>query len=372
MGGLIPVDRLHHVNVVVRDLEATARNTALILGVERWDVAHLGAERLRDTSAFGFEAPYTYSTATGSNSQGVTFRLVQPTGGLSTFAEFLITRGEGLHGLCLAVLDERELHELKAGLPESGISVGQAATVDGASRHYHLDTRAALGGFYVEIVAPVSSAPGEAPEADEHWDFHDEVERPPGVEELQALPRVWHFGVAVNSVMQKPPAYASLLGVTDWSFVHFRPEHGSLEHSTLDGEEVEYASLLAKAEVADFGFELLQSMGGPTHYKRELIDRVGEGIHHLLVLPAQEEAASLRLRRWMDSLDVPVAMSGRVRHGAAEFFYLDTRQRLGGYLIEAICRYRPASGEQPSGREPDYRFDFSKKASFEAEGGTTE
>jgi hypothetical protein len=364
MGGLIPVDRLHHVNVVVRDLEATARNYALILGIERWDVVHVGADRLRDTSAFGFEASFTYATATGSNSHGVTFRLVQPTGGLSTFAEFLVTRGEGIHGLCLAILDGQQLQQLRAGLPESGISVGQAATVDGVDRHYQLDTRAALGGFYVEVVAPLDSTHDRAAQPDERWDFHDAVHRPPGVEELQAVPRVWHFGVAVHGVMQKLRAYGSLLGLTDWAFVHFRPEHGSLEHSTLNGEEVKYAALLAKADLADFGFELLQSMGGPTHYRQELIDRVGEGIHHLLVLPAQTAEASLRLRSWMESLDVPVAMSGMVRHGAAEFFYLDTRQRLGGFLIETICRYALPGGEQPPSGEPDYRFDLSKKARF--------
>jgi hypothetical protein len=32
-------------------------------------------------------------------------------------------------------------------------------------------------------------------------------------------------------------------------------------------------------------------------------------------------------------------MSGLVRSGAAEFFYLDTRRLLGGHLLEAICRY---------------------------------
>jgi hypothetical protein len=66
----------------------------------------------------------------------------------------------------------------------------------------------------------------------------------------------------------------------------------------------------------------------------------------------------------MESLDVPVAMSGMVRHGAAEFFYLDTRQRLGGFLIETICRYALPGGEQPPSGEPDYRFDLSKKARF--------
>ncbi len=91
----LPVDRLHHANVVVRDLKTTARNYAQLLGINSWDVVHHTEERLSATSVHGFGAPYTYSSATGSNSCGVTFRLIQPIDGFSTFTEFLLARGPG-------------------------------------------------------------------------------------------------------------------------------------------------------------------------------------------------------------------------------------------------------------------------------------
>ncbi|MDE3076635.1 MAG: VOC family protein, partial [Chloroflexota bacterium] len=248
----IPVDRLYHATVVVSDLKAMARSYAEILGIERWKVAHCTAERLTASSAFGFAASYGYSTATGSNACGVTFRLVQPTDGFSTFTEFLITRGQGIHGMCVAVLNEGEFRELKGWLESQGIAVGQAATVDGAARHYFFDTRKALGGFYVELVVPQKEGWEEAITIDEEWDFSAEMRRPAGVEVAQEVPRVGHFGVAVRNLMDRLPAYARLLGMTGWRSLYFHHEPGSLEYSTLNGQEVQHAFLLATSAVADF------------------------------------------------------------------------------------------------------------------------
>jgi catechol 2,3-dioxygenase-like lactoylglutathione lyase family enzyme len=352
--GLLPVDRLHHLTVVVKDLETSARNYAALLGIDRWEVTRLSSDRLQDTGAFGYEATYTYAVATGSTPTGVTFRLVQPTGGLSTFAEFLVTRGEGIHGLCLSVLDREGWAAAAAGLERAGVTVAQAATVDGAARHYHLDTRRALGGFYLEVVVPLR--PGAVPSVDERWDLAGAVEPPPGVEPLHREARVWHLGVVVEDLMARLPAYARVLGLSEWSFLHFRHEPGSLERSTLDGEEVEPAFWLATAGLPDLGFEVIQPTVEPTHYRRAFLDRIGEGVHHLLVLPALPEASWSGLRAAMDSVGVPVAMSGSVRSGSAEFFYLDTRSRLGGFLLEAICR----RGRPEVRSRPDFRFDFSR------------
>ncbi|HZV53115.1 MAG TPA: VOC family protein [Candidatus Dormibacteraeota bacterium] len=355
-GGLLPVDRFHHLTVVVRDLETSARSYAALLGVERWEVARFTPDRLGETTAFGYEAAYTYTVATGSTPSGVTFQLVQPTGGLSTFAEFLVTRGEGVHGLCLSVVDEAAWERVAAGLEEAGVGVGQAATVDGVARHYHLDTRRALGGFYLEVVVPLD--PGSAPRVDEWWDLAGVVEPPPGAEPLRDEVRVWHLGVVVSDLMGRLPAYARILGLSEWSFLHFRHEPGSLQRSTLDGEEVEPAFLLATAGLPDLAFEVIQPTVEPTHYRRAFLDRIGEGIHHLLVLPALSEARWQRLRAAMEAAGAPVAMSGSVRSGSAEFFYLDTRSRLGGFLLEAICRR-----DRPDVRsQPDFRFDFSRPA----------
>ncbi|HXM55161.1 MAG TPA: VOC family protein, partial [Candidatus Dormibacteraeota bacterium] len=145
--------------------------------------------------------------------------------------------------------------------------------------------------------------------------------------------RVWHVGVAVHDLEARMKACRALLGVTDWSVVELRPEA-----ATLDGRPVENAFLVARAPLAGFELELIQPTVEPTHYRRELLDRYGEGIHHVLALPRLTDAELAETRAWMAARGVPVAMSGGVRGGAAEFFYFDTRALLGGYLLEAIVR----------------------------------
>jgi hypothetical protein len=310
---VIPISSLRHVNVVVRDLEATARGCALIHGIERWRV-----HRSRDGVAW----------AIGTNTHGMTLRLVRPAeGGSGTFSQFAARRGEGIHGLCLTELPGADHDPLLRRLGEAGIGVEEERS--GGCRRSHLDTRAALG-LHLEVLSR-----GGGDEGGEEWDLGSEVERPP---DLPDMGRLWHVGTVVERIDATTPGYERLLGVSGWRRVDFRPEPGSLERSTLDGEPVRHAFSVCKAPLGDTEMELIEPVTEPTHYRRELLDRSGEGVHHLLVLPSLDVAEWARLREWMGSIGVPVAMSGAVRSGAAEFFYLDTRRLLGGYLLEAICR----------------------------------
>ncbi len=94
MSGPIPVEKLHHANVVVSDAKATARNYPQLLGIDEWRVVHHAPERLAGAHAFGAVTPFVYIAATGANAQGVTFRLIQTHARcLSTFREFLLTAG---------------------------------------------------------------------------------------------------------------------------------------------------------------------------------------------------------------------------------------------------------------------------------------
>ena len=362
MTPIVAIDKLNHINVAVRDLRAVARNYAEILGVDRWDVVHHAGERLTDCSAFGCEADLQYSTATGSNAQGVTFRLIQPTHGFSTFTEFLAARGQGIHGLCGTVLDQRAFESLRDRFRELGVRVIQSATVDAAVTHHYFDTRQLLGGYFVEVIVPARDGWRSAIEVDERWDFSADVDRPADVEAAQRIPKIGHFGVAVPDMMRAVEAHAKVFGIEQWGGVHFRTAPDSLEFSTLNGAPVSHAWLLASGACADFGFEVLQSTESPTHYKEEFIDKLGgPGIHHLLLLPGLPEAQWLPLRAWLESMDIVNVMSGRVAGGAAEFFYMDARDKLG-FLVEAIVSRAAPGSPPPAPRPGRFTFDFSKPA----------
>lgn len=190
-------------------------------------------------------------------------------------------------------------------------------TVAGSDVHgviFQLRQGAAGSG---EGISGISRAAAVA--SGEEWRF--EVRAP------EPAPRVAHAGVVVADLDTGMAEYGRRFGPLEWRFTDLRPER-----ATLDGEPVEHEFRLARADLGGFEIELIQPGLGPTHY-----DRMGEGVHHLLLWPALDEAQWAGLRGWMASMDVPVAQSGRVPSGA-EFFYLDTRRMLGGYLVEAICR----------------------------------
>jgi len=170
-----------------------------------------------------------------------------------------------------------------------------------------------------------------------------------------------HFGVAVSSVTDRLPKYASLLGVERWTGVHFRVAPGSLEHSIFNGQVVDNAWLLAITDVADFGMELLQGTREPTDYG-QTVERIGEGIHHVLVRRDLSDVEWSALRAWMESMGIAVVMSGRVRWGAAEFYYLDTRAALGGYLLEVIITHNQPDAPARSASDWRFELDFTTKA----------
>jgi len=216
--------------------------------------------------------------ATGANRHGLAVQLITPEG---AFASFLAARGEGIHS---AVLDAAP---------------------------------AALGGWSLE-----RGTGGPEPGGDE-WAFAPDDPLPAEIE------RVWHVGVPVRDLDAAVAEYSALLGVPAWSEVELRPDG-----STLDGEPVAFALRIARTAVAGLEIELIQTASGRTHYGRGPFD----GVHHVLALPALTDASWPPVRDWLAARGAPVAMSGRVRGGAAEFFYLDTRRMLGGYLLEAIVR----------------------------------
>jgi hypothetical protein len=261
---------------------------------------------------------------------------VQPTHGFSTFSEFLIARGEGVHSLKLAETE-----------PPSDLPVAQSA-----GNSTMLDTRRMLGGYCIEVTR------GPEPPPDEEWDLTEDIDVPSGVEWLTRIARVGHFGIAVSQLTELLPNYAEMLGITRWNGIHFH----SLEHSTYRGEQADNAWLLAITDVANFGLELLQGTREPTDY-RQTVDRIGEGIHHMLVRRDLSYSDWTALRDWMASMEIGVVMSGRAP-GGAEFFYLDTRAALG-YLLEVIVA-RPAAAAVSTPLER-FTFDFSTRGDAQHE-----
>jgi hypothetical protein len=381
MANKIPVDTLYHASVVVRDARAAAHNYTEFYGIPRWKVVHHTEERLKNTTVHGRKrtAPpalelagnnpipgaYTFTTATGRNENGVEFELVQPTLGLSTFEEFLVTRGEGIHSVLVAVVEPGDFPALRTWLASEGVPVGQSFTVDDAADYYYFDTRKTLGGFYVQVVVPRVANWEAAIKADEEWDFSGEVERPAGVDAVQRVLGLTHFGVVVPDVVERVETFARLFDVPVWRGMHWHTEPGWLEDTTNNGQPVNHGYFTGRADVGTnrsgvhFGFEVIQPTYGPSHYKEDFLQVLGAGIHHVDLATAMEEWSEWdAVNRWLDAMGAPTCMSGWLRNHSALFHYQDTRRKLG-YVTEIHPPREPGKGGRWA---PDYWYDFSAKA----------
>jgi hypothetical protein len=377
----IPVDTLYYATIVAKDAKALARNHAEFYGINKWKVSHLTPDRLKNITFRGRRrtnpidqglggdniAPgeYGFISAIGSSANGgITFQIVQPTAGLSTFEHFLVTRGNGVHSLFMSVVEQQHFTNLKDWLASEGIGIAQSFTVDDVADFYYFDTRKALGGFYVQVVAPRTPQWEQQIKADEEWDFSAGITRPPTAEALTRTVGIPHFGVVVDDVEEKVETYSRLFAQPRWRGMHWRTEPGSLEETTYNGKPVIHAFFTGRSDIGKtplgipFGFEIVQPTFGPSHYKEEFLQTIGPGIHHIdLSFPVKDWDEWEALNQWLaKDFESPTCMSGWLRNHAALYQYQDTRKKLG-YVVE-IHAPKPA-GQPQKLWAPDYWYDFS-------------
>lgn len=354
MSPLLPIDRLYSIGVVVRDLEAATRRHAEIFGIDHWEVRELTGERLGDMRSFGRPVTAAFRTATGVAPNGtVTFELVQPLSGESPFQDFRFRRREGISHLTLAVRSPDEWQDLEKELSAHGLRVAASMTIDGAMRRHFIDTRAALGGYYVEVQVPLGGAATGAA-VDQEWDHGGSYTRPEGVPPLP-IQGVSHFGVVVRDMPAAVERYADILGVREWGVRDWRPEPGLLESPYYRGAIVDHEYYTGLAQTHDFGFEVIQPTFGASHYNRDFLEQTGEGIHHVLLTLFGDRADWDRSIEWLDSIGAPRVMGADLIHGAASFCYFDTSPSIGGYTVEAVVLNKKPDGPPA----PEYLVDFT-------------
>jgi hypothetical protein len=381
----IPLQTLRHPTIVVHDARATALNYADFFGITTWQVRHLGPDRLQQATVRGRvptapppangmvgESPipgaYGFISALGTSPNGnIMFELVQPTSGLSTFEEFLVTRGQGIHGLCATVLGAKEFDELRPLLAENDIRIAQSYRL-GKAEHYYLDMRKPLANFFLEVVVPSADDWPTAVAPDEVWDLSGEVTRPKDVNAAINAVGITHFGCVIDNLQERLPNFARIFGENVWRGMNWHTAPGSLEDTTTNGRPVVHGYFTGRADLGTnrtgalpFGFEVIQPTYGPSHYKEDFLLVLGPGLHHIDVrTPMADWAEWERTNVWMDErFGAPTCMSGWLRNKSALFHYKDTRQKLG-FVTELSA---PRRTDAPVQRwQPDYWYDFSAVA----------
>ena len=332
----IPVDGLHHVTMVVNDARASAVKFAALYGIATWNVRVCDASRLRDTTTHGFAAEHHYRAATGvlaTASGPLTFVLVEPLAGWTSYHEFLNTRGEGIHSICTAVVTPGDAAALASWLAARGVGVAQSSRRDDGTETWLFDTRAKLGGFFIENLAERVLGAAALEPVDEVWDLRASAGDPP----LMQLDGIKHFGVVVPDLMTAVRGYAELFGITKYTFRNWRKAPGSLDDPTYLGRPVDHAYFTTMVTPADdVAFEVIQPTLGPTHYNEDFLQRIGPGIHHIHGGMLADAAAWDELAERMERNGVPMVMSGGILNRYVDFYYLDTRAAAAGYVTEFV------------------------------------
>src|SRR5579875_466106 len=343
----IPIHQLLHIGVVVRSARATAERYARIHGVTHWDVIDWEPSRLGKQSTHGFRAEHSYRVATGSaglKCGSICFQLIEPRGGWTTFQEFLLTRGEGIHSICTSILTQKELVQLRDWLASENIPIGQSATLDGIVDSVYLDTRRCLGGFYLQVLVPYSEDWASRIAPDEVWELSSLV---PPDGPLYNMTSFQHFGVVVTDLMERVQSWSRLFGIKEWNFRDWHSGPGSLEKPTYLGSLVDHAYLTTMATIADgLAFEIIQPTFGPSHYK-DFLQQSGEGIHHLHATQLDSMLEWEALRHRMAGINVPIVVSGGILNEFLDFYYLDMRSALAGYTMEVVTPGRNFAQGRP-------------------------
>ncbi|OFT86223.1 VOC family protein [Corynebacterium sp. HMSC29G08] len=342
------ITNLNRVGVVVYDLDQRKIDYERIYGITEWDeqtwepehsVAH--GRTLHKTpgvwrSAVGTASFNAGESGPGGEAYGVTFELIQPISGESIFNEHLRTYREGIAFIQVAADKPEKAAE---HFDKLDITPAYTATQNGQTRTF-FDTRKALGGFCVEVAGEGQRGASTS-------------------EKLIALQGIFHFGVLVHDVMDTLPAYRDIFGITEFPMKTWETGFGRLDAPQYRGTKMDHGYFTAQGMVGNFGFEIIQSNHGDSHYNREFFDERGPGIHHFFGRLCPDDADWDATVARMTDAGHPLVMGSTLRGEAAEFGYFDTFEALGGYLIEIVVRRRTP---EPQFMEPDWIVDFEELA----------
>ena len=142
-----PFLNLHHIGVVVRDMDRVTKYYES-LGLGPFEPVGSGVKRLEQKMLGKHVDILTLITPRIGRVGQIKMELIQPLGGESLWQEFLDTKGEGVHHLAFYVDD---INKEEAKLVERGLPILFHLRFQGGGGAAYFDTRK-FGGFITEIV----------------------------------------------------------------------------------------------------------------------------------------------------------------------------------------------------------------------------
>ena len=150
-GGAINIQgkEIKQLGIVVENAEETARNYWEILGVGPWMLLDFKRPHLTDVTLHGItihDEVNLHTKAAIAHLGDLQIELLQPVKGPSTYREFLKTRGQGIHHLSFAQIEDHD--EMISGYNRMGIETESTGLIGGAITFSYLATQKDLGTIF--------------------------------------------------------------------------------------------------------------------------------------------------------------------------------------------------------------------------------
>jgi hypothetical protein len=321
------VTEISQIAAVVKDIYKAMDNYWKILGWGPWAIYTFAPPVLEEMTINGREIPYSMKLALYAVGN-VQFELIQPISGPTLYKKQLDTVGEGLHHwACYGppighapITDYDTLHKHQDELLRNGLSISQSGKFDEV-RYYYYNTEPVLGGVIYEtgFIGPMR-------EPEEIYDPSAKGIEPPEFR----VTEVSQLAVVVKDLYKAMDGYNRILGWGPWDIYTFAPPN--LEEMNIGGEEIPYSMKLALTQVGSIQYELIEPIGGPSIYKKQLETR-GEGLHHIACYGPIKNYDTLH--KHQDELlrnGLSISQSGKFDE--VRYYYYNTEPVLGGVIYE--------------------------------------
>jgi len=312
---------IKQIGIVVKDAVRVAKRYSEVFGVGPWIFFDgtprdyiLNGKTLRDMDC-------ALRVAIGYLGK-MQLEIIEPLYGPSTHMSFLEERGEGVHHVSFATVQDHD--QIISDLVAHGVSIEMQGLSGDTGTFTYMATQRALGTIY-EFVNPAMSDLG-GPRV---WGTYS----PPKTGAVSTEGKeIRQLGIVVEDAEESAKNYWELLGVGPWYLIDFKPPHvtdARFRDVTMSDDAFVHVKA-AIAQLGDIQLELLQPVQGPSTHM-EFMRTVGQGIHHLSFDRIEDHDDVIK---GFTSLGYDVESSGSLG-GASSFTYVATQGELGT-IFEAV------------------------------------
>ena len=297
---------LTQICIIVRDVEASTKRYAEILGIDM--SPNFQTTLLHDhTHATYYGQPIDSRASLSALDIGqLQFELLEPLERPSSCGDFLDQHGEGIHHVAFFV---PKTDVVANSLKEYGYTVTQQGLFTGQTGMYtYLDTDKDMA-VVIELL--------------EHFGGSPVLNGPPfPADKGLGTDIVSQVGIIVRDIERTNARYHEVLGLPNPP-ITVTPGY-ALSKTTYRGQPSEATAKLAFYNMGQVQIEFIEPDEKPSVW-RDFLDRNGEGGHHI----AFHVANTQRAVDYLAQFGISVAQQGLYTDGSGLYTYMDSQQQLG-------------------------------------------